>query len=323
MIRGCTRGNICANWASNGWSTKEKAGHEPGQIIIKTPTGARHWRKPSAIVLEVAQNSYFFLTLTIITALHTIPAMAKQDSVDFGYTQVPRSEKAQRVRGVFDSVAARYDLMNDLMSGGAHRLWKRFALSQTGLRPGDSALDVAGGSGDLSIGMSAQVGAAGLVVLSDINNAMLARGRDRLIDAGIVGNVRYAQADAECLPFRDAGFHCVTIGFGLRNVTDKPAALGSMRRVLQPGGRLVVLEFSKPVSSTLSSLYDNYSFNLLPRLGQLVAGDADSYRYLAESIRRHPDQETLLAMMRDAGLEDCRYTNLFGGIVAVHTGYRF
>jgi demethylmenaquinone methyltransferase/2-methoxy-6-polyprenyl-1,4-benzoquinol methylase len=249
--------------------------------------------------------------------------MTQQDSVDFGFTEVPRDEKARRVRGVFDSVASRYDLMNDLMSGGAHRLWKRFALSQTGLRPGDRALDVAGGSGDLSVGMCAQVGDAGLVVLSDINNAMLARGRDRLIDEGIVGHVRYVQANAECLPFGDQSFHCVTIGFGLRNVTDKLAALRSMRRVLKPGGRLVVLEFSKPVSATLSSLYDRYSFQLLPRLGQLVAGDADSYRYLAESIRRHPDQETLLGMMRAAGLEDCRYTNLFGGIVAVHTGYRF
>jgi demethylmenaquinone methyltransferase / 2-methoxy-6-polyprenyl-1,4-benzoquinol methylase len=249
--------------------------------------------------------------------------MASEDSVDFGFTKVPRSDKARRVREVFDSVAGRYDLMNDLMSGGAHRLWKRFALSQTGLRPGDSALDVAGGSGDLSLGMSDQVGTTGLVVLSDINSAMLARGRDRLIDAGRVGSLRCAQADAECLPFRDASFHCVMIGFGLRNVTDKAAALNSMRRVLKPGGRLVVLEFSRPASSTLASLYDSYSFHLLPRLGRLVAGDAPSYQYLAESIRRHPDQSTLLTMLQQAGLEDCRYTNLFGGIVAVHTGYRY
>jgi demethylmenaquinone methyltransferase / 2-methoxy-6-polyprenyl-1,4-benzoquinol methylase len=249
--------------------------------------------------------------------------MPDEDSVDFGFSDVPRGDKARRVRGVFDSVAARYDLMNDLMSGGAHRLWKRFALSQSGLRPGDCALDVAGGSGDLSMGMSDQVGATGLVVLSDINSTMLARGRDRLIDSGRVGNVRYTQASAECLPFRDASFHCVTIGFGLRNVTDKAAALRSMRRVLKPGGRLVVLEFSRPVSGLLASLYDSYSFQLLPRLGQLVSGDAASYRYLAESIRRHPDQSSLLAMLQQAGLEDCRYTNLFGGIVAVHTGYRF
>jgi len=249
--------------------------------------------------------------------------MGNEDSVDFGYARVPRGEKVRRVRGVFDSVAARYDLMNDLMSGGAHRLWKHFALSQTGLRPGDVALDVAGGSGDLTLGMSAQVGDAGLVVLTDINNAMLSRGRDRLIDAGVVRNLRFAQANAECLPFRDASFHCVTIGFGLRNVTDQPAALRSMQRVLKSGGRLVVLEFSRPVNPTLGSLYDRYSFSVLPRLGRLVAGDADSYRYLAESIRKHPDQETLLGMMREAGLEDCRYTNLFGGIVAVHTGYRY
>lgn len=249
--------------------------------------------------------------------------MSTEDSVDFGFQQVPRGEKAARVRGVFDSVASRYDLMNDLMSGGAHRLWKRFALSLTGLRPGDCALDVAGGSGDLTRGMCTQVGPEGLVVLSDINHAMLARGRDRLIDSGVVATVRYAQANAERLPFRDASFHCVMIGFGLRNVTDKAAALASMRRVLKPGGRLVVLEFSRPVDATLAQLYDSYSFKVLPKLGQLVAGDADSYRYLAESIRRHPDQETLLAMMQQAGLEDCRYTNLFGGIVAVHTGVRY
>jgi demethylmenaquinone methyltransferase/2-methoxy-6-polyprenyl-1,4-benzoquinol methylase len=249
--------------------------------------------------------------------------MSSDDSVDFGFAQVPRGEKAQRVRGVFDSVADRYDLMNDLMSAGAHRLWKRFALSLTGLRPGDQALDVAGGSGDLAQALSLQVGRSGLVVLSDINNAMLVRGRDRLIDAGVVSQVRYAQANAEQLPFRDASFHCVTIGFGLRNVTDKQAALRAMARVLKPGGRLVVLEFSQPQSRALSSLYDSYSFHVLPRLGQLVSGDAASYQYLAESIRRHPDQETLLAMLRQAGLEDCRYTNLFGGIVAVHTGCRY
>jgi demethylmenaquinone methyltransferase/2-methoxy-6-polyprenyl-1,4-benzoquinol methylase len=249
--------------------------------------------------------------------------MGTEDSVDFGFQQVPRGEKAARVRGVFDSVADRYDLMNDLMSAGAHRLWKKFALSLTGLRPGDCALDVAGGSGDLTLGMCAQVGKEGLVVLSDINHAMLSRGRDRLIDAGVVEPVRYALANAERLPFRDARFHCVTIGFGLRNVTDKAAALAAMRRVLRPGGKLVVLEFSKPVDNTLARIYDSYSFNVLPKLGQLVAGDADSYRYLAESIRRHPDQETLLGMMQEVGLEDCRYTNLFGGIVAVHTGVRY
>lgn len=243
------------------------------------------------------------------------------DEVDFGFEKVQRGAKAGRVRGVFDSVATRYDLMNDLMSGGAHRLWKNYTLSLTGLKSGDRALDVAGGTGDLSVGMAKQVGSSGLVVLTDINAAMLGVGRDRLIDRGIVGNVRFAQANAECLPFADRSFNCVTIAFGLRNVTDKAAALRSMRRVLKPGGQLLVLEFSKPVNATLASLYDSYSFNILPKLGQLVAGDAASYQYLAESIRRHPDQETLLGMMRDAGLEDCRYYNLLGGIVAVHRGF--
>jgi demethylmenaquinone methyltransferase/2-methoxy-6-polyprenyl-1,4-benzoquinol methylase len=245
------------------------------------------------------------------------------DEVDFGFEQVARDAKAGRVRGVFDSVATRYDVMNDLMSGGAHRLWKSYTLSLTGLKSGDCALDVAGGTGDLSVGMSKQVGSSGLVVLTDINAAMLGVGRDRLIDKGVVGNVRYAQANAECLPFADRSFNCVTIAFGLRNVTDKAAALRSMKRVLKPGGQLLVLEFSKPVNGTLASLYDSYSFNILPKLGQLVAGDAASYQYLAESIRRHPDQETLLGMMRDAGLEDCRYYNLLGGIVAVHRGYSY
>jgi demethylmenaquinone methyltransferase/2-methoxy-6-polyprenyl-1,4-benzoquinol methylase len=243
------------------------------------------------------------------------------DEVDFGFEKVARDAKAGRVRGVFDSVATRYDLMNDLMSGGAHRLWKRYTLSLTGLKSGDRALDVAGGTGDLSVGMAKQVGSSGLVVLTDINAAMLGVGRDRLIDKGVVSNVRYAQANAECLPFADHSFNCVTIAFGLRNVTDKAAALRSMKRVLKPGGQLLVLEFSKPVNGTLAGLYDSYSFNILPKLGQLVAGDAASYQYLAESIRRHPDQETLLGMMRDAGLEDCRYYNLLGGIVAVHRGY--
>jgi demethylmenaquinone methyltransferase/2-methoxy-6-polyprenyl-1,4-benzoquinol methylase len=223
---------------------------------------------------------------------------------------------------VFDSVASRYDLMNDLMSGGLHRLWKQFTLSQTRLRPGQRALDVAGGTGDLARGMAEQVGERGLVVLSDINGAMLARGRDRLIDAGVVRGIEYVQANAEKLPFPDASFDVVTIGFGLRNVTDKPAALAAMRRVLKPGGQLIVLEFSQPAVPALKPLYDTYSFRVLPALGRLVAGDADSYRYLAESIRMHPDQETLLGMLRDAGLENCRYHNLSGGIVAVHRGYR-
>ncbi len=242
-------------------------------------------------------------------------------SVDFGYERVAPAEKTARVRGVFDSVAGNYDLMNDLMSGGLHRLWKRFALAQTGLRPGQRALDVASGTGDLGAGLARQVGPSGLAVLTDINREMLSRGRDRLIDRGISAQVAFAIASAEALPFPDRSFDCVTIGFGLRNVTDKAAALASMRRVLRPGGRLLVLEFSKPKHATLQPAYDAYSFNVLPRLGAMVAGDEASYRYLAESIRMHPDQETLAAMIRDAGFDDCRWHNLAGGIVALHLGF--
>ena len=243
-------------------------------------------------------------------------------TTDFGYQQVPTAEKAARVRAVFDSVAGNYNLMNDLMSAGAHRLWKQFTLSQTGLRPGQQALDVAGGTGDLTAGMAKQVGANGLVVLSDINAAMLAVGRDALTDRGLVGNVRYSLDNAEKLPFRDSMFDCVTIGFGLRNVTDKVSALRSMTRVLKPGGQLMVLEFSHPVVPGLKPLYDAYSFSVLPWLGKVVAKDEASYRYLAESIRRFPDQPTLLGMMQEAGLDNCRYHNLSGGIVALHRGYR-
>jgi demethylmenaquinone methyltransferase / 2-methoxy-6-polyprenyl-1,4-benzoquinol methylase len=256
-----------------------------------------------------------------MTTGHEKPS-ASSATTDFGYQQVPVGEKASRVRAVFESVAGNYDLMNDLMSGGAHRLWKQFALSQTGLRPGQRALDVAGGTGDLAAGMAKQVGAAGLVMLTDINAAMLSEGRDALIDGGFVANVRYAIADAERLPFPDASFDCVTIGFGLRNVTDKMAALQSMGRVLKPGGQLLVLEFSRPVLPGLKPIYDAYSFTILPWLGKVVAKDAASYRYLAESIRRFPGQDDLLAMMREAGLENCRYHNLSGGIVALHRGYR-
>jgi len=248
------------------------------------------------------------------------PPDKQPPKVDFGYEQVPPDEKAGRVRGVFDSVADNYDLMNDLMSGGLHRLWKRFTLSQTGLRPGQRALDVAGGTGDLASGLARQVGDEGLVVLSDINWEMLSRGRDRLLDDGFTGNVGFVQANAERLPFADASFDCVTIGFGLRNVTDKAAALASMRRVLRPGGQLLVLEFSHPAAG-IKPFYDLYSFRVLPAMGRLVASDAGSYRYLAESIRMFPDQPALAQMMRDAGLEDCRWHNLAGGIVAVHRGY--
>jgi len=243
--------------------------------------------------------------------------------IDFGYEKVPVTEKQARVRGVFDSVASKYDLMNDLMSGGLHRLWKRFTLSQTGLRPGQSALDVAGGTGDLAMGLARQVGPTGHVVLSDINWEMLSRGRDRLLDKGIAGNVSFSLANAEKLPFADASFDCITIGFGLRNVTNKPAALASMRRVLKPGGQLLILEFSHPVAPGLKPVYDAYSFKVLPLMGKLVAGDDASYRYLAESIRMHPDQPTLADMMKAAGFDNCRWHNLTGGIVALHRGYAY
>jgi demethylmenaquinone methyltransferase / 2-methoxy-6-polyprenyl-1,4-benzoquinol methylase len=242
--------------------------------------------------------------------------------VDFGFEKVAWAEKAQRVRSVFASVAAKYDVMNDLMSFGVHRLWKQFTLSLSGLKPGQRALDVAGGTGDLALGMLRQVGKEGRIVLSDINPSMLERGRDRLLDLGWAGNVECLVADAELLPFDDNSFDCVTIGFGLRNVTDKAAALNSMLRVLKPGGQLLILEFSHPVAPGLKPLYDAYSFNVLPLLGRFVAGDEASYRYLAESIRVHPDQETLLEMLRTAGYGQVRYHNLSGGIVALHRGYK-
>jgi demethylmenaquinone methyltransferase / 2-methoxy-6-polyprenyl-1,4-benzoquinol methylase len=242
--------------------------------------------------------------------------------VDFGYEKVAWSDKAQRVHSVFASVAGKYDVMNDLMSFGVHRLWKQFTLSLTGLRPGQRALDVAGGTGDLAAGMLRQVGKSGRVVLSDVNAAMLEIGRDRLLDQGFSGNVECTIADAENLPFEDNSFDCVTIGFGLRNVTDKAAALKSMHRVLKTGGQLLVLEFSTPTLPGLKPIYDAYSFKVLPLLGRLVARDEASYRYLAESIRMHPDQETLLEMLRAAGFGQARYHNLTGGIVALHRGYK-
>jgi demethylmenaquinone methyltransferase/2-methoxy-6-polyprenyl-1,4-benzoquinol methylase len=241
---------------------------------------------------------------------------------DFGYERVPRSEKKLRVRGVFDSVASRYDLMNDVMSGGLHRLWKRYTIANTGLLEGQFALDVAAGSGDLAVGLARRVGRTGRVVVTDINANMLAIGRDRLIDLGLVGNVDYVLCDAEALPFQDRKFDCVTIGFGLRNVTDKDRALASIFRVLKPGGRLLVLEFSKADLGPLAPLYELYSMQVLPRLGALLANDSASYRYLAESIRRHPDQETLKGMMERAGFERCEYHNLTAGIVALHVGFR-
>ncbi len=242
--------------------------------------------------------------------------------VDFGFEKVSWEDKAGRVRSVFASVAGRYDVMNDLMSFGVHRLWKRFTLSLTGLKQGGRALDVAGGTGDLALGLLRQVGKSGRVVLSDVNPAMLDIGRDRLLDKGFVGNVECIVADVERLPFDDNSFDCITIGFGLRNVTDKAAALESMYRVLKPGGQLLVLEFSTPVAPGLKPIYDAYSFKVLPLLGRLVADDEASYRYLAESIRMHPNQETLLEMLRAAGFAQTRYHNLSGGIVAVHRGYK-
>ena len=237
----------------------------------------------------------------------------------FGFDTVAEEEKAQRVAGVFTSVAGKYDLMNDLMSVGLHRLWKRFAISISGVRAGQRVLDVAGGSADLSRLFLKKVGSSGQVILTDINNAMLRVGRDRLLDAGMATPV--TQCDAEHLPFPDHYFDCVSIAFGLRNVTRKDAALREMQRVLKPGGRLIVLEFSK-VAQPLEKIYDAYSFKLLPKIGQLIAHDADSYRYLAESIRMHPGQEALKSMMEDAGLERVEYFNLTGGVVAVHRGYK-
>ncbi len=241
---------------------------------------------------------------------------------DFGYQKVPFEEKARRVAGVFHSVAEKYDVMNDLMSLGIHRLWKRYAIELSGVRRGQRVLDLAGGTGDLAQRFSRMVGDDGEVVLADINGSMLERGRSRLVDAGVVGNVRYVQANAERLPFPDNHFDCISIAFGLRNVTDKQTALASMYRVLKPGGRVLVLEFSTPAVPGLKPLYDLYSFTVLPLLGRLVAGDASSYRYLAESIRMHPDQETLKSMMEQAGLERCQYFNLSGGIVALHRGFK-
>lgn len=245
-----------------------------------------------------------------------------EKTTHFGFRDVPLADKARHVREVFDSVADNYDLMNDLMSFGIHRLWKRFTIGMAELKPGQRVLDLAGGTGDLTRLMAPQVGHEGLVVLSDINAAMLGNGRSQLLDKGIAGNVDFAQANAEQLPFRDNSFDLVTMAFGLRNVTDKQQALHSIYRVLRPGGRLLVLEFSRPAAA-LKPAYDFYSFNILPKLGRLVAKDEASYRYLAESIRMHPDQQTLRSMMQQAGFENCDYHNLSGGIVAIHRGYKY
>ena len=246
--------------------------------------------------------------------------MNPESKTHFGFEQVAEAEKARRVAEVFDSVAHRYDIMNDLMSGGMHRLWKSFTIARSGVREGSRVLDVAGGTGDLSLAFAKKVGHSGQVWLTDINHAMLARGRDRMIDHGLA--MPAAQCNAEKLPFPDDYFDCVTVAFGLRNMTHKDLALAEMRRVLRPGGRLLVLEFSQ-IWKPLAPVYDLYSFKVIPRIGEIITKDADSYRYLAESIRVHPDQETLKGMMENAGLEKVEYFNLTLGVVALHRGFKF
>jgi len=245
-----------------------------------------------------------------------------KNTTHFGYKEVPTAEKVKHVAGVFHSVADKYDLMNDLMSMGIHRLWKRFTIHTSGVRRGATVLDIAGGTGDLALKFSKLVGSTGRVILADINASMLNVGRDRLMDEGITDNIDYVQANAECLPFPNNTFDVITIAFGLRNVTDKDAALRSMFRILKPGGRLLVLEFSKP-AEWLTPIYDTYSFKLLPKIGKIFSDDEESYQYLAESIRMHPDQETMKSMMADAGFERCDYHNMSAGIVALHSGYKF
>ena len=246
----------------------------------------------------------------------------KDKTTHFGFEQVAYDDKVNKVAGVFHSVADKYDVMNDLMSFGIHRVWKRYTIEMSGVRHGHHVLDLAGGTGDLAAKFARIVGQEGSVTVADINDSMLKVGRERLIDKGIAGNIQYVQANAECLPFPDNYFDAITIAFGLRNVTDKDAALRSMYRVLKPGAPLLILEFSKPESAVLSKIYDTYSFRLLPFMGKVIADDAESYRYLAESIRMHPDQETLKDMMSEAGFEKCEYFNLTGGVVALHRGYK-
>ncbi|OCF96486.1 bifunctional demethylmenaquinone methyltransferase/2-methoxy-6-polyprenyl-1,4-benzoquinol methylase UbiE [Gilliamella sp. wkB308] len=246
-----------------------------------------------------------------------------QEKIDFGFTQVLKQDKVKRVADVFHSVADKYDVMNDLMSFGIHRIWKKITIEYSSVRKGQKVLDLAGGTGDLTAKFSQLIGDDGLVVLADINESMLKVGREKLRDKGLFKNIEYVQANAEELPFADNFFDCITISFGLRNVTDKNKALQSMWRVLKPGGRLLILEFSKPQYPILNKAYDLYSFTMLPLMGKVIANDADSYRYLAESIRMHPDQKTLKKMMEDAGFVDVKYHNMTGGIVALHTGFKF
>lgn len=258
-----------------------------------------------------------------IESQNTPPSEANGSTTHFGFKQVEAEKKATMVADVFDSVAAKYDIMNDLMSMGIHRVWKRFTIDCSGVRTGQRVLDLAGGTGDLAAKFSKLVGESGQVILADINRSMLTVGRAKLRDNGIVGNLDYVQANAEALPFPDNYFDVITIAFGLRNVTDKDKALASMYRVLKPGGRLLVLEFSKPTQDWLSKVYDMYSFHILPKMGELVANDSESYQYLAESIRMHPDQDTLKGMMDNAGFDQTEYFNLTGGIVALHRGFKF
>jgi len=246
----------------------------------------------------------------------------KPGTTHFGFRDVPVAEKQKLVGQVFSSVAQQYDLMNDLMSLGVHRVWKRYFVGTSGVKRGDRVLDLAGGTGDIAALLHERVGDGGEVVIGDINAAMLGVGRNRLTDRGLVRGLRYIQLNAEALPFPDASFDLVTIAFGLRNVTDKAKALREMRRVLKPGGRALVLEFSQVKPEWFRPIYDFHSFKVLPRLGKLFAKDAESYQYLAESIRKHPNQETLQSMMADAGFERCAHRNLSGGIVAIHSGYR-
>lgn len=273
------------------------------------------------------------LTLSIISEIKmsasdhnkssNIPQESTDNTTHFGYQTIDKEDKVSMVAGVFHSVAKQYDIMNDLMSFGVHRLWKRFTIDASGVRPGNKVLDLAGGTGDLTAKFSQLVGKNGQVVLADINSSMLNVGRDKLRDRGLVQNIEYVQANAQYLPFEDNTFDIVTIAFGLRNVTDKDMALRSIYRVLKPGGRLLVLEFSKPEHELLNKAYDFYSFNILPKMGEIVAKDGDSYQYLAESIRMHPDQETLKTMLDNAGFEQTSFKNLTGGVVALHKGYKF
>ncbi len=249
--------------------------------------------------------------------------MAAEQKTHFGYKTVDAADKAGLVGEVFKSVADKYDIMNDLMSMGQHRLWKSFTARRSGLRPGNEALDIAAGTGDLSRKFADQVGPSGKVIMTDINPAMLEQGKARMIDAAYIGNIEYGIEDAETLSFEDNRFHCVCISFGLRNVTHIDSALKQMYRVTRPGGRLLVLEFSKPNNALLRNAYEAYSFNVIPKIGEVVANDRDSYQYLVESIRKHPDQETLKGMILVAGFDEVKVHNLHGGIVALHIGYKF